>query len=109
MLSRVFLNRGAAINADFSAFVCPDQQVRIEVKCRSGQEPSLTPEIFRKRMYCIEGSTCDIVGTFSASPAVIRLPHSDSAPGELCPLRPPFVTPLLIKQIITVTYCLSLH
>jgi len=29
-------------------------------------------------MYCIEESTCDIVGTF-------QRPHSDSAPRELCP------------------------
>jgi len=31
------------------------------------------PEVFRKQMYSIEESTCDIVGTF-------RLPLSDSAP-----------------------------
>jgi len=48
--------------------------------------PMFEREVFRKQMYCIEKSTCDIVGTF-------RRPHSDSAPGELCPLAP-LVTPL---------------
>jgi len=33
-------------------------------------------ELFRKEIYCIEESACDIVGTF-------RRPRSDSAPGEL--------------------------
>jgi len=51
--------------------------------------PVFEPEIFRKHIYCIEESTCDIVGTFLhppqsfGAPAVIRLPHSDWAPGEL--------------------------
>jgi len=51
------------------------------------------PEFYRKQIYCIEESTCDIVGTFRCSqqsfgaPAVIRRPHNDSAPGELCPPR----------------------
>jgi len=44
------------------------------------------PEIFRKQKYCIEESTCDIVGTF-------RCTRSHSAPGELLPLAP-LVTPL---------------
>jgi len=30
--------------------------------------------------------TCDIVGTSPHPPAAIRRRHSDSAPGELCPL-----------------------
>jgi len=44
-------------------------------------------EVFRKPMYCIEESACDIVGIFGrpeqlfAAPAVIRRPHNDSAPG----------------------------
>jgi len=38
-------------------------------------------------------SSCDIVRTFRR-PAVIRLLHSDSSPGELCPF-PPVVTPLI--------------
>jgi len=45
------------------------------------------PELFRKQIYSIEESTCDIVGTF-------RRPHSDSAPGELYTLAP-LVTPLI--------------
>jgi len=40
----------------------------------------LEPEVFQKQMICIEQSTCDIVGTF-------RGPHSNLAPGELCPPR----------------------
>jgi len=46
--------------------------------------PVFEPEAFRKQIYCIEESTCDIVGIFDA-PAMIRHPHSDSAPGELWP------------------------
>jgi len=41
--------------------------------------PMFEPEVSRKQTYCIEESTCDIVGT-------VRRAHSDSAPGELCPL-----------------------
>jgi len=37
--------------------------------------PMFEPDIFRKQMYCIEESICDIVGTL----------WRDSAPGELCP------------------------
>jgi len=50
------------------------------------------PEEFRKQMYCIEESACDIVD-FPSPPAVIRRPHSDSAPGELCPPCPPRYAP----------------
>jgi len=57
-----------------------------EFRWRPGKETSLAPpmfepEVFRKQMYCIEESTCNIVGTF-------RRPRSDSAPGELCPACP---------------------
>ena len=44
------------------------------------------PEVFRKHMYCIE-VLLDTVRTF-------RRPHSDLAPGELCP----FVTPLITAR-----------
>jgi len=40
------------------------------------------PEVFRKQTYCIEESTCDIVGTFRR------------APQRFSPL-PPLLTPLL--------------
>jgi len=43
------------------------------------------PDVFRKQLYCIEDSTCDIAETFLC-------PRSDSAPGELFPLAP-LVTP----------------
>jgi len=49
-------------------------------------------EVFRKQMYCIEESTCDLVLTFrrprshSALPVVIRRPgNSAPLPGEFCP------------------------
>jgi len=48
------------------------------------------PEVFRKQMYCIEESTCNIVGTFPNPPAIIQRPHCLSEPGELrspCPPR----------------------
>jgi len=51
--------------------------------------PMFESEVFRKHMYGIEDSTCDIVGTFRrppqsfGAPAVIRRPHSDSASGKL--------------------------
>ena len=44
------------------------------------------PEVFRKQVYCIEESTCDIVGTFQG-------PHSHQAPGELYPIFPPRYAP----------------
>jgi len=43
-------------------------------------------EVFCKQMYCIEESTCDLVGTF-------RCPYSDSAPVELYPPWTPFAGP----------------
>jgi len=43
------------------------------------------PELFRKQMYCIEESTCDIVGTFQRPPQSFGAHRSDAAPGELCP------------------------
>jgi len=61
--------------------------------------PIFETEVFRKQMYCVKESTCDIVGTFRrppqpfGAPAVIWCPHSDLALGELCPFAP-LVTPL---------------
>jgi len=50
--------------------------------------PMFEPEVFRKQIYCIEESTCDIDGTFAR-------PRSDSAPGELCLPCSPSVCPCL--------------
>jgi len=50
--------------------------------------PMFEPEVFPKQMYCIEESTCDIVGPFRRSTPVGRRAHGDSAPGELCPSFP---------------------
>ena len=41
--------------------------------------PMFEPGLFRKQMYYIEESTCDIVGIFGTR-------GSYSVPGELCPL-----------------------
>jgi len=56
------------------------------------------PKVFRKQMYCIEESTCDIVGTF-LRPAVIRRPHSDLDPGNCAPLPPRYAL-VPIKSLI---------
>jgi len=74
----------------------PVQQRRNEVRWRLGQEASLAPPCSNLRSI---GSKCTALKKalvtlfrFSAPPAVIWRPYSDSAPGELCPF--PFVTPL---------------
>jgi len=48
--------------------------------------PTFETEVFRKHMFCIEQSTCDIVGAFRRHPRVVWRSRSDSMPGEL---RPP--------------------
>jgi len=48
--------------------------------------PMFEAQLFRKQIYCIEESTCDIFGTF-------QRPSSDSAPGELFPSCPPCDVP----------------
>jgi len=53
----------------------------------------LEPEVFRKQMYCIEESTCGIVGAFGSP--------SDSAPRELCPLAPLFM-PWLLRPLFEI-------
>ena len=45
------------------------------------------PKVFRKQMYCVEESTCDIVGTFPGAPTLIW------RPGIVLPF-PPLVLPL---------------
>jgi len=57
--------------------------------------PMFEPGVFRKQMYTALNSY-DIVRTFRR-PAVIQIPHSDSAPGELRPLSP-VVTPLITAR-----------
>jgi len=52
--------------------------------------PMFEPKVFRKQMYCIEESTCDIVGPF-------RRPHVNSAPPCWFSARgivPPLIKPL---------------
>jgi len=48
--------------------------------------PIFEPEVLRKQMYCIKGSTCDNVETF-------RRPRSDSASGESSPFVPTSLRP----------------
>ena len=64
---------------------CDSSQGHNEVRWRPGQEASLVPpfsnlRFFRKQMYCIDESSCAVVGTF-------RRPHNDRAPGKSSPLR----------------------
>ena len=42
-------------------------------------KPMFETGVFRKQMYCIEESTCDIVGTFLRPPQSFDALHSDSA------------------------------
>jgi len=42
--------------------------------------PMIESEVFRKQMYCIEESTCDIVGTFRPPPQPFGAPRYDLAP-----------------------------
>jgi len=48
--------------------------------------PIFEPEVFQKKIYCTEGSTCDIVGNFRRPSQSFGASRSDSAPGELFPL-----------------------
>jgi len=50
--------------------------------------PMFEPEVFQKQIYCTEGSTRDIVGTFRHPWQSFGASRSDSARGELCPLAP---------------------
>ena len=55
--------------------------------------PVFELEVFRKQMYWIEESTCDIVETFRAPAVIQRPPQLFGARGIVPPLRP-VVTPL---------------
>jgi len=70
-----------------------------EVRWRPGQEVSLAPPCSNLRSY---GTNCTVVKKVLATLlrlfgalTVIRRPHSDSAPGELCPSWPPSLRPCL--------------
>jgi len=52
------------------------------------------PEVFRKQMNCIEGTTCDIVGTKLRPPQLLGAPIVIRRPGNCSPFAPLF-TPLL--------------
>jgi len=44
------------------------------------------PEVLRKQTYCTEEVLVTLLG---GAPRSDSVPHSNSAPGELCPLAPP--------------------
>jgi len=49
------------------------------------------PEVFRKKMYCIEGSSSDIVGTFQRPPQSSGALIVTRRPGNCVPLVTPLV------------------
>jgi len=55
--------------------------------------PVFEPEIFRRQVYCIEESTCDIVATFRQSSQSFGSPTVIGRPVNCDPLGPP-LTPL---------------
>jgi len=61
--------------------------------------PMLEPKIFRKRMYCIEESTCDTVGTFRRDPHSFGAPIVIRCPGHCTPLVPSSLTRCIRKLL----------
>ena len=61
--------------------------------------PMFEFDVFRKQMYCIEESTCDIVVTFRRPPQSFDAPRNDSALGELCPPWPLSLRPGLLAWV----------
>ena len=55
--------------------------------------PVFETEVFRKQMYCIEESTCDVVGTFCRPPQPFGVPIASRRPGN-CARRPPRYAPV---------------
>ena len=72
-------------------------QGRKEIKWRPGQEASLAPPCSNLRSVGIKCTVLNKVlvqfWDFSAPTAVMRSPHSDSTPGELCPTCHPRYAP----------------
>jgi len=61
--------------------------------------PMFETEVFRKHMYCIEGSTCDIVRTFRRLPQWFGAPIVIRCPGN-CASFPPSLQPWLFNTQI---------
>jgi len=59
------------------------------------------PEVFRKQMYGIEESTCDIVGIFRRPSQSFCASRSDSTPGGLC--LPPRYAPVATTRFFPAT------
>jgi len=55
------------------------------------------PEVFRKQMYSIEESTCDVVGTVRRPPQSFGASIMIWRPGNCAPLAP-IVTPLCVSK-----------
>jgi len=51
--------------------------------------PIFEPEVFRKKICCIEENTCDIVGTFRRPPQSFGTPIVIRRPVNYSPLPPP--------------------
>jgi len=69
----------------------------MRLDCARGKKPVWPPmferEVFRKEIYCIKGSNCEIVRNFRRLQQTFGVSSSDSAPpwwspGELCPQSP---------------------
>ena len=56
------------------------------------------PEVFRKQTYFIEGSTCDIVGTFPRSPQWLGTPMVIVARVIMPPLPPRYAPAVLLAN-----------
>jgi len=78
------------------------QQGCNEVRLRPGQKASLAPpcsnvKSFGRKFIVLKKVIVKLLGIFGgpsrhlASPAVIRRPNNDPAPGELCPPRRPWL------------------
>ena len=72
------------------------KQGRNEVRRRPGQEASLPPPSSNLRPFGRKFTVLKkvLVSRHLAAPAVVRRPHNDPAPGELCAPCHPVVTPL---------------
>jgi len=59
--------------------------------------PMFEPEIFRKQMYCIKESICDIVGTFQRHPQRFCAPVVTRRLGNYVPLAPLHYAPACVR------------
>ena len=60
--------------------------------------PMFESEVFRKQMYCIEKSPCDIVGTFRPAPQSFGAQIVIRGPGKCAPFPPTRYAPDSVRQ-----------